>query len=445
MTVDADPTTIGPRSFVLDRVSVVTVDANDTMLADGMGAIAVADGSIVGVGASSAVRAAHPGTPVIDGRGGIVLPGLVNAHAHLAMTLFRGVADDRDLQAFLARILPLEANVLNERTVRAGVRLAIAESLRAGCTAALDMYFWPEAERNEAETAGFRLETGPAFIGFDGPDRMPFPVRLAWADELLAAWPGNRWIMPHSTYTLTPDELAQVVALGRRHGARTHVHAAENQAEVDDVVARYGRRPVELLADLGALGPDVTLAHAVVLSDDEIATIAAAGAMVAHCPVSNLKTGAGFCRVPELLDAGVAVGLGTDGTATSNDLDPFLVMRTAAIGHKGHRRDASVLPAAAVLRMATMGSARATGLDHLVGSIEVGKRADLVLLDGDSLALTPTFDPVSSIVYAASRADVRDVWVDGRHVVDDRRLTTIDRDAVLAEMRALAAAMPTAP
>lgn len=422
--------------LLLTDATVVTVGAHDTVLPGG--AVAVRDGVIVAVGPTAEVAAAHGDLPVHDARGAIVHPGLVNAHAHLAMTLYRGVADDRDLQAFLATLLPAEAATLSADAVRAGVTLAVAESLRAGITAALDMYFWPEVAIDVAAATGFRIEAGPVFVSFPGPDERPFAERLAWADEMLADWSGGRWVHPHSTYLLTADELVAVRDLAVRHGARVHVHAAENEAEVAQVQAQHGgRRPVEVLDDLGLLGPGTTLAHAVALTDAEVDRLAATGAAVSHCPLSNLKLASGFCRVPDLLAAGVTVGLGTDGTASSNDLDLYLAMRTAAVVHKAHRGDAAVLPARAVLRMATMGSAAALGRAGDLGSIEVGKQADLVLLDPESPSLHPSFDPVGTIVYAAGRGDVRDVWVAGRPVVVDRRLRTVDVAAAIAAAEAL--------
>lgn len=423
---------------VVANATVVTVDADDTVITGGAVAFD-ATGTITAVGPTEEVTAAAPGATVVEARGGILLPALVNAHTHLAMTMFRGYADDCDLQGFLDKLLPTETRVLSEASVRAGARLAYAESMLAGTTTALDMFWWPEAAAEEAVAAGFRLVTGPTFIGFPGPDQRVFADRMRWAERYLQTVEGPRWLQPHSTYTLTPDELAEVRALAEATGARVHVHASENPNEVADVRARYGRTPVELLDDVGLLGPGTVLAHAVVLADHEVALLAERGTAVAHCPLSNLKLASGICRVPDLLAAGVTVGLGTDGCASSNDLDLFLALRVAATLHKGVRGDATTLPARQALRMATIGSARALGLEDAIGSIEPGKQADLVLLDPDSPSLTPSYDPVATVVYAASRADVGHVWSAGRHVVEDRRLTSVDLPAALADVRRLQA------
>ena len=412
----------------ITNATIVTVDANDSVIHGGT--IVIADDTIAEVlpaGAAPTSTIEHS----IDAAGGIVMPGLINAHTHLAMTAFRGFADDVDLQAFLGKLFPAEAKIMSDRHVRVGVRAAFAEAMLSGCTAALDMYWYPDASIDEARTAGFRLQTGPLFIGSDGPDNIPFTQRLTNANNSAP----HSWILAHGTYTMDPTQLAAAGELAVDEGARFHIHASENAGEVSDVQGRYGRTPVELLDDNGLLRAGTVLAHAVVLTDAEIARIAQTGTAIAHCPSSNMKLASGFCRVPELLAAGVTVGLGTDGPSSSNDLDMFTAMRVAALIHKGNRLDPTAIPATTVLRMATMGSATALGIDDLVGSIEVGKKADLVRLDPSSPSLTPVYDPISTIVYAASRADVVDVWIDGNAVVKNRTCTTIDVDAVLADLR----------
>ena len=421
-------TSNAPVTTAITNATIVTSDAADRVIP--RGTIVLADDTIIEVLPAGVA----PGSPIdttVNARGAILLPGLVNAHTHLAMTLFRGYADDLDLQAFLDRLIPKETEVLSEAHVRTGARLAFAESFRSGCTTTLDMYWWPQASLDEAKNAGFGLESGPIFIGFDGPDRTPWDVRL----ERARATAPHRWLFAHGTYTMEPSQLAEVGTLAAELGARFHIHAAETAREVDDVRSRFGRSPVELLDHHGILRPGTVLAHAVVLDEDEISRIAESGTAVAHCPASNMKLASGFCRVPELHAAGAVVGIGTDGPSSSNDLDMFAAMRTAALIHKGNRLDPLVLSATTVLRMATIDGARALGLDDRIGSIEVGKRADLVLLDPDSPSLNPVYDPISAIVYAASRADVTDVWASGRKVVANRACTTIDLERTLAEAR----------
>jgi 5-methylthioadenosine/S-adenosylhomocysteine deaminase len=412
----------------ISNATIVTVDANDSVITNGT---IVIDGDVISEVLAAGATPASAIDHTIDAGGGIVMPGLINAHTHLAMTAFRGFADDVDLQDFLGKLFPAEAKIMSDRHVRVGVRAAFAEAMLSGCTSALDMYWHADASLEEAAKVGFRLQTGPIFIGSNGPDNIPFEQRLTNAK---ASTP-HSWVLAHGTYTMDPEQLAQVGELATNEDARFHIHASENAGEVADVQSRYGRTPVELLDDKGLLRSGTVLAHAVVLSDAEIARLADTKTAVAHCPSSNMKLASGFCRVPELLAAGVTVGLGTDGPSSSNDLDMLAAMRVAALIHKGNRLDPTVLPAAAILRMATMGSAAALGIDQLVGSIEVGKKADLVRLDPSSPSLTPVYDPTSTIVYAASRADVVDVWIDGVAVVQNRACTTLNLDAVLHDLR----------
>jgi 5-methylthioadenosine/S-adenosylhomocysteine deaminase len=368
------------------------------------------------------------------------MPGMINAHTHLAMTMFRGLADDRDLAGFLDRLLPAEAAVLDDRTVEVATRAAVAECIGAGITSALDMYFFPEAARRVSDESGFRLHNGPVFIEFPGPDARPFDQRLDWADAYLhttCAFGSATWVQPHSTYLLDQSQLRDIAELATRHDARIHVHACETRIEIDQVRARHDRTPIEVLAEVGLLTDRTVLAHGVHLCDGDIALIAASRASVTHCPASNFKLASGIARVPELLATGVNVPLGTDGPASGNDLDLWMAMRLAAYVHKVHSDDPTVLRAAEVVAMATINGAVALGIDDQVGSLEVGKRADVVVLDARSPALTPMFDPHSAIAYAAGRADVRSVIIDGRVVLDERVHTTIDLDHAVAGLRAL--------
>jgi 5-methylthioadenosine/S-adenosylhomocysteine deaminase len=411
--------------------TVVTMDAERRVHDDA--AVLVDGGTITHVGPLDGPLDARR---TIDWRGAIVLPGLVNAHTHLAMTMFRGLADDLDLERFLSRLLPAEGALLSDETVAAGATLAIAESFLGGVTSALDMYFFPAASAGVAAATGFDLRQGPVFVELAGPDERPFADRLAWADDVLAATdPSRRWVCPHSTYLLDEAQLAAVGALAAAHGARVHVHACETAAELALVRERHGRTPIEVLRDTGLLGPGTVLGHGVHLTDDDIALVATSGATVAHCPASNQKLASGFAPIPELLAAGVPVALGTDGAASANDLDLWLAMRLASYPLAA-RAGVGTVAAADVLAMATTGGARAAGTSG-IGTVEVGTRADLVVLDPSSPSLTPAYDPVAAAVYAASRGDVRWVVAGGQLVVDDRRLTTLDVDAAIATVRDL--------
>jgi 5-methylthioadenosine/S-adenosylhomocysteine deaminase len=425
--VSAEPTPLA--DLCITDATVVTMDAAAAVLEHT--SIGVTDDRITSIGAVVASRR------TIDARGAIVLPGLVNAHTHLAMTMFRGLADDLDLEHFLARLLPAEDAILTNETVAAGTALAVAECLRAGITTALDMYFFPEAARAVARAAGFDLRDGPVFVEAMGPDRRSFDARLTWATDLLLATPADRrWVAPHSTYLLSEDQLRAVAALAAAHGARIHVHAGETAAELAAVRARHARTPIEVLRDTGLLGPGTVLAHGVHLTPADIALVAEAGATVSHCPASNQKLASGFAPIPELLGAGVPVALGTDGAASANDLDLWVAMRLAAYPLAARTAPGTV-DAAAVLAMATTGGATAAGADD-VGTIAVGTRADVVVLDPSSPSLTPSYDAHSTVAYAASRADVRWVVAAGRVVVDDRHLVTIDVGGAVGALREMA-------
>jgi 5-methylthioadenosine/S-adenosylhomocysteine deaminase len=430
-----------PVDLLVTGGAVLAADDADTHLPDG--AVAIRDGRIVAIGSAAELARGYAPTHTIDAADCLVLPGLVNAHSHLAMNLFRGRADDVDLQTFLGRLVAAESAMLTADAVTSAVRLAVAESIRAGVTSAADMYWFPEAGLAAADAAGFRLITGPTFMDVPGPpDGLDFAERLRRAPRFLRDG-GARCVTPHSTYTLDPDQLLAVAALAREHGALLHIHAAENPAEVETVRARHGRRPVELLHHLGLLGPRTLLAHAVDLTDHEIELIAASGAGVAHCPISNLKLASGIARVPELLAAGVPMGLGSDGAVSANALELFTPMRTAAVLHRvGADTDARAVGARAAVRMATVEGARAVGIGALTGSLEVGKAADLIVLDLNRPHLTPRHDPWSTLAYAAGPADVRDTVIDGRVVMRDRRLLTIDEGAAVKELDHLAAALP---
>ncbi|MFE2429860.1 amidohydrolase [Streptomyces sp. NPDC059373] len=419
---------------------ILTVDAAGTVVP--AGAVAVRDGEIVAVGPADELRSRFEAAEEIDATDCLVLPGLINTHTHLAMTLLRGCADDLTLQGFLERVIPREAALLSPSHVASALRVAVAESVRSGVTAALDMYWFHEAAEAVAAEAGWRLLTGPTFMDVPGPpDGRAYEDRLAWAHEDLAARtpaPGTRPVLfAHSTYTLSPAQLTDIAALAREHGALLHIHAAENAAEVATVVERHGKRPVELLDSLGLLGPDVLLAHAVDLTDAEIAALARTGTGVAHCPVSNLKLGCGIARVTDLLTAGVTVGLGTDGAVSSNTLDLVGAIRVAALVHKA-AGDPTAVTAEQAVRMATIEAARALGLADRLGSLEAGKRADLLVMDLARPHLTPRHDPWSMVAYAAAAADVRDTVVDGRILMRDRELRTLDEASALGSLHELA-------
>ena len=419
------------------NAQIVTVDKNSSI---------IENGSLV-VGADGTIRAIAPGnithnaTEVIDARGAIVMPGLINSHTHLGMTLFRGLGDDMSLEDFLARLQPAEVKVLNYAAVHAGTELAALESLLGGITTSLDMYFLPDAALEVANSSLMRIQTGPNFLESDGPEPLKFADRLSWAKKWLTAPRDSAgstgWVAPHSTYLLDEKQLCTLAELASEFEARIHVHAAETVGEMQLVAKRHGgRTPIQVLADTKLLRRSV-LAHGVHLSDDDIALIASNSATVVHCPASNFKLASGVARILDLQRAGVNIALGTDGPASGNDLDLWIAIRLAGYMQKTVAKDPSVLPAVDLVRMATINGAKALQLDHIIGSLEVGKRADLIVLDADSPSLTPSFEPHTTIATCVTRADVRHVLVDGQIVVRDRECLTIDRKSAISKVRAL--------
>ena len=419
------------------NAQIVTVDKDSSV---------IENGSLV-VGADGTIRAIAPGnithnaTEVIDARGAIVMPGLINSHTHLGMTLFRGLGDDMSLEDFLARLQPAEVKVLNYAAVHAGTELAALESLLGGITTSLDMYFLPDAALEVANSSLMRIQTGPNFLESDGPEPLKFADRLSWAKKWLAAprdsVGSTGWVAPHSTYLLDEKQLCTLAELASEFEARIHVHAAETVGEMQLVAKRHGgRTPIQVLADTKLLRRSV-LAHGVHLSDDDIALVASNSATVVHCPASNFKLASGVARILDLQRAGVNIALGTDGPASGNDLDLWIAIRLAGYVQKTVAKDPSVLPAVDLVRMATINGAKALQLDHIIGSLEVGKRADLIVLDADSPSLTPSFEPHTTIATCVTRADVRHVLVDGQIVVRDRECLTIDRKSAISKVRAL--------
>jgi 5-methylthioadenosine/S-adenosylhomocysteine deaminase len=443
---------------------VVTVDEDDTVLEHAT--ITVDDGTITNIvaaepGAHSGPRAdaeAGPTAPdvtVIDATGCLVMPGLVNLHTHLPMTLLRGLAEDVDLAGFLRRVWAAEGAVMDPATVELGATLGALESLLGGCTTQLDMYVHHEAAHRGAVAAGARHVGGPVFFDGPGPDHLEWPDRMA----LLEAWPekvsddGGPEVpvaaMPHSTYTCSPDRLAEVATALRhalaRGGARglLATHVSETAAENAEVASRHGgRTPMQVLDDAGWLTGDlpVVAAHGVHLDDGDRALLTRASGAVAHCPGSNLKLASGALVWDATRAGGLTVGIGTDGCSSSNDLDMWQAMRQAALLARLTSGRPDVASAHELVRAATLDGARALGLGDLVGSVEPGKRADLVVVDLERPHLTPVHDVHALLVFAAGRDDVRDVLVDGVPVVRDRRSTRLDEPALLAAARERGAA-----
>ena len=399
--------------------------------------IAVTDGCITAIGLANELDARVVADRVIDARGLLVMPGLVNLHTHLPMTLLRGVAENVDLQGFLECVWAEEARVMDPAGTELGARLGAVESLLGGTTTALDMYFHPEAAHRGAVSAGLRHVIGPVFFSFPGPDGLSWEERM----ELARSWPAilesiggphvPSVLMPHAPFTVEIAHLAQLAELAMQTGALINTHCSENDTENADTIASRGRRPVECLVDAGVLPLHPVLAHAVRLSPEDRKLAAADGASVAHCPGSNLKLASGAADIVGYRADGITVGLGTDGCSSSNDLDMFAVMRLAANLARLVHEDPAAISAADIVKMATTEGARAIGLHDRIGAIREGMEADLILLDTRVPHLTPLRDPYTAVVFAAGRSDVRHVLVAGELVIEDRTSTRIDVSELL--------------
>jgi 5-methylthioadenosine/S-adenosylhomocysteine deaminase len=430
----------GPVDLVVRNATVVTVDTQRRVIPNG--AVAIEGGRIAAVGPAAEIDARYRGREVLDAGGGIVLPGLINAHTHAPMVLFRGIADDLRLMDWLQKyIFPAEARNVTAEFVKAGTRLAALEMIRSGTTTFVDMYYFEDQVAEAAKEAGMRAVAGETLIEFPAPDNKTIPDALAYTDRFLKRWAGDPLVVPavapHSTYLASPDTLKAARALADTYGAPILVHLSEAPDEQKQIQERYKKTSTEHLRDLGVLRKGVLGAHGVWLTAGDRAILKEAGAGVAHCPQSNMKTTSGPAPVREMLAEGLRLGLGTDGAASNNDLDMFEEMLTAALLAKHATADPTVAPAPAVLEMATLGGARALGMEDRLGSLEAGKRADLVVVDLSAPRLHPLYDPVSHLVYAAKGADVRHVVIEGKVVLRDRKVTTLDEAAVLADAERL--------
>jgi 5-methylthioadenosine/S-adenosylhomocysteine deaminase len=395
---------------------------------------------IVAVVPTAEARRLYPGARSTVLPGHALIPGLVNLHVHAAMTLMRGLADDLPLMRWLEEhIWPAEQRHVSRAFVHDGTVLAIAELMRGGVTCMNDMYFFPEMAARAAVETGMRAALGIIVIEFPtayATDAQDYLAKgLAMRDQFKRESRLSYCIAPHAPYTVSDATFERIVTLAEQLEVPVHVHVHETAEEIRAHLARHGTRPIERLRALGLVGPGLISVHSVHLDEREIALYATHASHVAHCPSSNLKLASGFAPVAALLDAGVNVGLGTDGAASNNSLDMFEEMRLAALVAKGASGRADALPARTALRMATINGARALGLDHHIGSIEAGKFADLVAVNLASLELSPCYDPVSHLVYAAGRSDVTHVWIAGELLVEDRRFMRIDEADLMARAR----------
>ncbi len=429
-----------PVSLVINGAWVVTMDAEDSILTPG--AVAVRGAHLAAVGTQEDIARRFAAERVLDYPQGLILPGLINAHTHAAMSLFRGLADDLPLEDWLnSHIFPAERR-LDYDFVYWGTRLAVAEMLLSGTTTFCDMYLFTDAVAQAAVDTGIRAVVGEVLYDFPSPNYGNPDNGLKFTEELCRTYQDQARVrvavQPHSVYTCSPDLLQKSKALADRHHTRWIIHLSETAREVADCLEHYGATPVGHLHRLGLLKENTIADHAVALIEADMDLLAASGAGVVHCPESNMKLASGIAPITDLLARGVPVGLGPDGCASNNNLDLLQEMDTAAKLAKVRHLDPTALPARQALALATREGARVLGWQQEIGSLTPGLKADLVVIDLDQPHLTPIYDPYSHLVYAATGADVHTVMVEGRLLVEDRRLLSFDLPETLARARELA-------
>ena len=427
-----------PVDLVVLGGTIVTMDEGRRVIEDG--GIAIARGSIVAVGTRSEIGNRYAGRETVDATGRMTIPGLINGHTHIPMTLFRGLADDLDLQDWLTKyIFPAEARNVSEEFVRAGARLGLAEMIRGGTTTYCDMYYFEDAIAQETVKAGVRGVLGETLIDFPVADNKTNAEGMAYVERFVQKWKGNELIVPaiapHAPYTVSEEHLKAVRAFSDRTGAPIVTHISETKREVDDSVKTKGMSPVDYLERIGFLNDRVIAAHVVWPRGDEIEILLRRKVGVVHNPQSNMKLAAGVAPVPRMLAEGVLLGLGTDGAASNNDLNMWEEMDTVAKLHKVFTLDPKVISALQAFELATIRGAQALHLEKEIGSLETGKRADLVIVARDDLNQIPLYNIYSDLVYATKAADVQSVIINGRIVMRDRRLLTLDEAAIKQSAR----------
>jgi 5-methylthioadenosine/S-adenosylhomocysteine deaminase len=418
--------------------TVVTMDSGKRVIEDGT--VAVRGDAILAVGARQEIESRYEAGRTIDAHGKIVMPGLINSHAHAAMSLFRGLADDLSLDDWLRKyIFPAEARNVTEDFAAWGTKLSLLEMLRGGITTYADMYYFEDAVARVTKEAGMRGVLGETILDFPAPDNKTVDEAYSYTQKFLDHWKGDPLIIaavaPHSIYTCSEKTLEDSAALARKNGAPILIHIAEAPFELEQSREKHGLTPVAYLGRIGLLGPDVLGAHCIAVNSADIAMLAHFGVGCSHNPSSNMKTAAGVMPVIEMLAAGVPVCLATDGAASNNNQDLFEEMDLAAKLQKISRMDPRALPAAQVVEMATIGGARALHIEKRIGSLEAGKQADLIVVDTSAPHATPMYNVYSELVFALKATDVRTVVIAGRVIMDERKMLTLNEDEILQKAR----------
>lgn len=437
MPADADPRAPLEADLLILGGTVIPMNRDMEVIADG--AVAIIDGKIAALGSRDRVTGACTARQSIDATGKLVMPGLINTHTHTPMTVLRGYGDDMALDEWLNKsIWPWEHEHVNPDTVRANSRLAIIEMVRAGITTFADMYFYGTATAPLVSEIGVRAVLGEAYAE-GGP--YPFDHTVQATAELVERYADDPLltvsVVAHSAYACTRERLLKCAEMAAEYGAPLHTHLSETLDETETVLAQTGMRPVAYMDSLGILTPGTVAAHCIHIDSEEMGLLAERGVSVSHTPQSEMKLASGVAPIPEMLAAGLTVGLGTDGVASNNVLDVFEEMKAAALLHKVTTGDPTALDARTVCRMATIDGARALGMGDEVGSLEPGKSADVILVDLDSPHAVPCSNPFSHAAYVLGGSDVATVIIEGRTIMLDRQLLTVDEEAAIREVQGL--------
>lgn len=429
--------------LIIDGRHIVTMDLENTIIPNG--SVAIDDGVVIAVGTQKNIHTKYSGFEIIDGSNRVVLPGLVNGHGHAAMTLLRGVADDLALMDWLTNyIFPAEVEFVDAEFVRIGTELACWEMIRGGTTTFVDMYYFPDAIAGVVEECGLRALISATVIDQPSPDAENADDSINKGIGFVERWSNRNSRItpifgPHSIYTLNPDQLIATRETATRLGVPISIHLSESPFEVQYAKDTYGTTSIGMLNSVKFFDGPTIAAHVVWPTDEEISLLSDKGIGVVHNPTSNMKIASGVAPIHKMLAAGVSVGLGTDGAASNNDLDMWEEMRIASFLQKVEQMDPEMLPAATVMRMATIGGAKAIGLGNSVGSIEVGKRADVIQIEIDDVHHVPLYDVISHLVYVTDEQDVSTVVVDGKVLMKNKRYMTLDTERIAAEAAELAA------
>jgi len=420
---------------------VLTVDEQDTVYS--AGALAIEKDKILAVGSREDIEKDYQARTLIDASGMLIMPGLINGHTHAAMTCFRGMADDLTLMDWLNEfIFPAEARNVTPDLVYRGSLLACAEMIKSGTTTFCDMYIFEDETARAAKEAGMRCLVGEVLFDFPSPSYQTPALGLAYTERLLQKWADDPLVRiivePHSLYTCSTELLKNARTLADHYGTIIGTHLLENGSEARQLKEKLGMNATVFLEKLGYLDERFLAFHAVSMDDEDIRRFAGQGCKVVHNPESNMKLASGIAPVQEMLRHGISVGLGTDGCASNNNMDLFQEMDSAAKLGKIAKLDPTAMPAKQVVRMATIGGAEALGINSITGSLEAGKKADIVLVNLNKPHLTPLYNPFSHLVYAVGGADVETVLINGKLVMENRRLLTVDEQEVMARVNELA-------